>query len=135
MGIALISALIGLLPTGHQFNDPVLLTVSLASFLRGFIYFNWRGFMFALFFSASMGLLSWVVLQLLARRLGKVVLQAGVDKAAKSAVFIATLPVLIQEIDAVRVLFFYGLSVWLAMVLSGMVARQFVKLSQSILSI
>ena len=121
--VAILSSMIGNLPSGHQFNDPILLGLSIGTLLRSLIYFNWVNFLITLGMPLLVGTASWFVLRTLARAAGRQTLTEQAQKAAKSATLIAAAPVWFAEVDAFQVFIWYGISTWLAMIAASLVAR------------
>jgi hypothetical protein len=115
---------VGLIPaTGHQLNDPLLLSVSISSLLRGFTYFNWGALLITLVFPLLTGLLAWAALKALTARVGARVLPDEAARTARAAALLGMLPVFFQEIDGFQVLLFYALAAWASLYLSAFVAR------------
>ncbi len=117
-----LGGLIGLLPTGHQINDPILLALTLASLMRGFLYFNWFAFLVTVTIYAAIGALTWLILVWLGQRSGLGVMTAEVRRAVRAAVLISVIPVLIAEISGIQVIIWYALAVFLSMSVAGMTA-------------
>ncbi len=126
--IAIASAMIGNLPSGHQFNDPILLALSIGTLLRSLIYFNWTNFFMTLTLPLVAGALSWILLRQIAGSTGRQLQSQNADMAAKSAVLVSVIPVLFAEVDAIQVLLWYGISTWLAMIIASMLARSLTRI-------
>ncbi len=126
--VAILSSAIGNLPSGHQFNDPILLGLAIGILLRSLIYFNWAHFLLTLGMPVLVGTASWFLLRLLARSAGRQVLTDQAGMAARSATLIAAAPVWFVEVDAFQVLIWYGISTWLAMIAASLVARSLIRI-------
>lgn len=127
--VALLSEWVGLIPlTGHQLNDPLLITISFARIFRGLTYFNWAGFFLTIGASAVLGIIAWGTLKVFASQSDRTVMAEDVVRSVSIAVWISALPVWIQEVDAVQVLLWYGISTYLSVVIARMAAGFFHKI-------
>jgi hypothetical protein len=96
--------------------------------MRGFRYFNWSGFGISIAASLLLGAASWVALRSLARLRSRRVLTGDIAHASWAAALVSALPVLFKEVDALQVMLWYGLALWLSMVLAGFGARALARL-------
>ncbi|MDK1029729.1 MAG: hypothetical protein QGD88_10250 [Anaerolineae bacterium] len=123
IAVAFVAWQIGYLPTGHQLNDPIMLGLALGSLTRGLLYFNWIGFTQGFVFSIGVGVASWFLARTLARKLTLSLNSEGVRRTATAALITSILPVLINEVDAISVLIWYGISIVLSMFFARISAK------------
>ncbi|MFQ5942261.1 MAG: hypothetical protein ACE5JF_01785 [Anaerolineales bacterium] len=112
--------LLRLVVPGRLLADPLplaLMPAALMSSLReGFTYFDLRSPALHLFFATSIGAAAaWVIV-----RLGRTPEQAR--QTARIALGLSVLAAAVQEVDAVVVAFYYGLSAFVSLSISAVVA-------------
>lgn len=122
----IIGGWIGFLSTGHQLNDPIYLALSINSVIRGFLYFNWSGFLIPLVYAAALGVATGFMVKLLAIRASRRLLAQESGSAASIAAAISALPVWIQEVSGLQVWIMYALATWLSMIIAKSFAKRIV---------
>lgn len=115
---ALLSWGLGLLPTGHQFNDPIFLGLAIGAVIRGFLYFNWLGFAQAFGFSIGVGAVSWLLMRFLSNQMQQAFSSSDLRKTSNIAILVGAFPVLSTEIDGFQVALWYVVALMLSMRLS-----------------
>ena len=121
---AIIGGWIGFLSTGHQLNDPIYLSISINSILKGFLYFNWAGFITPLIYSVALGLAAGLTAKLLASRAGRRLFSDESAGAATVAALLSAAPVWAKEVSGFQVLIMYALATWLSMIFARTIAKR-----------
>lgn len=123
-GLALVSEGVGYLSSGHKMNDPIYFSIAASSLLRGgLLYFPWKGLSTAMIFSVSVGLLSSLAGQLLAR-LTKIRFRSqDIMQVSQITYITAVFPITIQEFGSLQVVISYMLSIWIGVMTARVGAR------------
>ena len=117
-GLAVSYALKGLVPA-RPLGDPLPLMLALTQIPRGFAYLPWQPALLHLLFAAFLGLLAVVVSRLVG---GAFPARKQARYAGRIAALINVAVVAVLAVDAIIVGFWYLISGWVSIMLSGFVA-------------
>lgn len=122
ISIAIVSSIIGFLPTGRRLNDPMPIALAFNSLLRGFVYFNWVRFFTSIGFSTGIGAMSWFSGRYFSNRIGVRLMSDEVRRVSNVAVIVSVVPVWLQEVDALQIFLWYGIATAISLTIAKMVA-------------
>jgi hypothetical protein len=118
LGLALSYALKGLIPA-RPLGDPLPMMLAVTQLTRGFAYLPWQPALLHLIFAALLGFLAVVVLRITA---GALPARRQARYAGRIAALINVALVAVLAVDAIIVGFWYLISGWVSIIVSGFVA-------------
>lgn len=118
LGLALSYALKGLIPA-RPLGDPLPMMLAVTQIPRGFAYLPWQPALLHLLFAAFLGILAVVVSRLMG---GILPSRKQARYAGRIAALINVAIVALLAVDAIIVGFWYLISGWVSIMISGFVA-------------
>ena len=128
LGVGIIAALlgeiIGFTDAGHKINDPILMTLSISTLIRSFIYFNFWNFIRPIIYAVAMAVITGAALRFIATQNGLRAHKSNAQTATTVAMLVSFIPIVLQEISGLQVFLWYGVSIWFSVLIARAVAAR-----------
>ena len=96
LGVGLITAvlgeIIGFTDAGHKINDPILMTLSISTLIRSFIYFNFWNFIRPIIYAVAMAVITGAALRFIAKQNGLRAHKSNAQNATTVAMLVSVHP-------------------------------------------